>query len=134
MKIFSSIRKYVHLSLKCILIVHHCLSLYLSLFFKEIFSFKNYLMLSSILFICYTKIFSFIQKCLYILFHVYSSFICMPIIVCEIFLRKSSISSVILCNPQFYHTYIKWISAVLYKNVSSSLFNNTLFVFVCLSL
>ena len=52
----------------------------------------------------------------------------------SIFPNKSSILSIILCNPQFYHTYVRWKSSVLYKIVSSSFFNNTLVVFVCLSL
>ena len=57
----------------------------------------------------------------------------MPIIASEIFQRKS-ILSVILCNPQFYHTYITWKSSVPSQNISCSVFNRILIVFVCLSL
>ena len=60
-------------------------------------------------------------------------FVCRSLYL-SIFPNKSSILSIILCNPQFYHTYVRWKSSVLYKNVSSSFFNNTLVVFVCLSL
>ena len=51
-----------------------------------------------------------------------------------IFSNKSSILSIILCNPQFYHAYVRWKYSVLYKIFSSSYSNNTLVVFVCLSL
>ena len=38
------------------------------------------------------------------------------------------------CYPDTYHTNNIWKSSVLYENVSSSLFNNTLVLFLCLSL
>ena len=51
-----------------------------------------------------------------------------------VFPNKSSIVSIILCNPQFYHTSVRWKYSVPFKNVSSSCFNNTLVVFLCLSI
>ena len=107
MKIFSSIRKFLQLIFH---LYSNCISLPLMVSefsFSKNLQFTNYLMLSSILsYICYMKIFSFIQRCLHLLFQLYSKCICMPIIVSEIFLRQSSILSVILCNPQFYHIYV----------------------------
>ena len=50
------------------------------------------------------------------------------------FLNKSLILSIILCNPQFYHIYVRGKSLDLYANVSPFFFNNTLVVLVCLSL
>ena len=45
----------------------------------------------------------------------------MPIIVSEFsFSKKSSDLKIILCYPQFYHTYVRWKSSVLYRNVSTS--------------
>ena len=69
-----------------------------------------------------------------LLFQFCDTCICMPIILCEIFPRKSSILSVILCNLKFYHAYFRWKSSVLSENVSTSLFNYILIVFVCRSL
>ena len=51
----------------------------------------------------------------------------------SIFLNKFQFF-IFLCYSQFYHTYYRWKSSVLYKNVSSSFFDTTLVVFVCLSL
>ena len=59
-------------------------------------------------------------------------FVCRSLYL-SVFTNKSSILSIISCNPQFSHTYVRWRSSVLYINVSSSFFNNTVVVFVCLS-
>ena len=80
------------------------------------------------------KIFSFIWKCFHFLPQLYSQYTCMPIIVSEFFPKKSSILSVILCNPQFYDTYVRLKSSVLPENISTSLFNYLIILFVCLSL
>ena len=80
------------------------------------------------------KIFSSIRKYLHFPFQIYSNCICMPIIVSEFCPNKSSILSIVLCNLQFYPNYVRWKYSILHENVSSPIFNNTLFVFVCLSL
>ena len=68
-------------------------------------------MLSSILsYICQVKILSFIQKSLQLLFQLYFNCICIPIVLCENFLRNSSILSVILCNHQYHTCYMKSFS------------------------
>ena len=69
------------------------------------------------------KIFSFLRQCLHIRFQLCDNCICIPIIASEIFQRKSSILLVILSNPQFYHTYVRWKFSVLSQNMSSSFFN-----------
>ena len=96
------------------------------------------------------KIFRSIRKYLYFPFHLISVnrprnnsislfnyilivFVCWSLYL-SFFPNKSSILSIILCNPQFYHTYVRGKSSVLYEIVSSSFFNNTLVVFVCLIL
>ena len=48
------------------------------------------------------KIFSSIRKYLHFPFHLYSSCIYMPTLVSEFFPNKSSILSIIICNPQFF--------------------------------
>ena len=50
------------------------------------------------------------------------------------FKKWSIILSVILWNPQFYHAYFRWKFSVLAGNISTSLFNYILNVFVCRSL
>ena len=57
----------------------------------------------------------------------------MPIIVSEIFSKKSSIWSDILYNHQFYHADFRWKASVLSENISTSLFNYMQLVFVCTS-
>ena len=64
--------------------------------------------------------FSFIRKFIHFLFLLHDNCIFMPITLSEIFPWKSSILSVILCNPQFYHTCVRWKSSVLSENVSTS--------------
>ena len=77
--------------------------------------------ISSILsYICYVIILSSIQKCLQLLFQLYSNCVFMPTLVSENFLRKSSILSVFLCNPQFYHTYVRLKTVVVPENISTS--------------
>ena len=73
----------------------------------------------------------FIRKYLHFLFHLHSNCICMPIISSEFF-QQFLILSIILCNPQFYHTQIRWKYAVLSENILTSFFNYILKVFVCL--
>ena len=63
-------------------------------------------------------------------FQLCDNYICLPIIVPEFFSIKSSIVSVILCNPQFYHTYVRWNSSVLSDNISTLLFNYILKYFM----
>ena len=72
----------------------------------------------------------FIQKYLHLLFQLYFNCIWMPIIVPEIFLRKSSFLSLFLCSNQLYHTYVRGKSLVLSENVSFFFLNCILIVFV----
>ena len=67
-------------------------------------------------------------------FQLCANFICMPITVSDFFQKKSSILSIIICNPQFYHTYVRWKSSVLPENIYTSFFNYILIIFGCLSL
>ena len=60
-------------------------------------------------------------------------FVCLSLYL-RFYQKMSSILSIILCNPQFYHTYVRWKSTVLSENVSSSFFDCILFVFLCFSL
>ena len=57
---------------------------------------------------------------------------CMPAIVSEFFPKISSIFSIIICNPQFYHTYVRLKSAVLPENISTSFFIYIQIIFGCL--
>ena len=63
------------------------------------------------------KIVSLIRKFLHFLFQLCDTCICMPITLSEIFPRKASIFSAILCNPQFYHTYVRRKSSIPSENV-----------------
>ena len=67
-------------------------------------------------------------------FYLCDNAICMPIIVSECFPNKSSILSVIICKPQFFYIYFRLKSSVLSENISTSIFNHILIIFVCLSL
>ena len=116
-----------------ILVVFVCKPLYLGKLPQKSSIFKFFLWISLISYETY-KIFSFIRKCLHILFQLCNNCICIPIVVSEIFQRKLSMLLVILSNPQFYHTYVRWKSSGLSQNMSSSFFNCILIVFVCLSL
>ena len=77
----------------------------------------------------------FYHKMCPVTFQLYINGICMPIILSEFsFSKISSDLKIILCYPQIYHKYIRWKYSVLYKNVSTSLFNYIPIVFVSLSL
>ena len=110
---------------------YHCILV----FFKKNLQFNQ---LSCIIlnFMIYmlTKIFVSTTKYLHMLFQLYSNSICMPIIVSNMFSKNFSILSVILGNQQFYHAYFIQKSSFLSGNISTSLFNYILIVFVCCSL
>ena len=56
-------------------------------------------------------------------------FVCLSLYP-SFFLNKSSFFSINLCYPQFYLTYVRGISSVLWENVSTSFFNYILIIFV----
>ena len=66
--------------------------------------------------------FSFVIQYLHFIFHyVIILFVCLSLYL-SFFPKKSSILSVIICNPQFHDTYVRLKSSVLPENVSTSLF------------
>ena len=98
------IRKCLHFFFK----LHYnyfCLCTIVSVKIPQNLQFLNFSYVFPLLYvICYTKPSIFFRKCLHFLFQLYSNCICMLKIVSEVFLRKFSVLSVILCNPKFYHT------------------------------
>ena len=118
-KIFSFIGQYLHLVFQlhpnCVC-MHSIVSVKIT---TKIYNFENFPM--NFPYFVWNMLYeiSFIRKCLHFVFHLCDNCICMPIIASEIFPRKSSILSVILCNPQVYHTYVWWKPSVLSDNMSS---------------
>ena len=77
------------------------------------------------------EIFSVVRKCVHFIFnYVIILFVCLSLYL--FFPKISSILSIIICNPQFYHTYVRLKSAVLPENISTSFFNYILIIFGCL--
>ena len=78
------------------------------------------------------EIFSFVIKCLYFIFkYVIIIFVYLSLYL-SFFQKKSSIYSVIICNAQFYDTYVRRKSSVLPENISTSLCNYIQIIFGCL--
>ena len=118
----------------CILIVLVIWSLYLS-FVQKIFNFINYPS-NPLFYHTYVRLKSSVLsenvsnsffRCILIAYLWLSLYL-------SVFSKKCKFISVILCNPHFYHAYFTWKSSVLSENISTSLFNCLLIVFVCRSL
>ena len=113
-------------------IVFSCLLLYL-ICYQKIFSFSNFPNIINFVMHKLAANIQNLQNIFHVPFQLYSIvFVCLSQYL-WFFLNKSSILSVILCNPPFYHTYVRGKSSVL-SECLHFLFQLCVIVFVCLSL